>query len=333
MKRILFSLLLSVLCVALAAPVLADEREQAQFAIQKARTVIEKTTARSDELKVPAAELQKARTYLGNAQVALDKNTSWRGKLNPAVLPDILYWAEMAEITASTGMARLEKISHERENVRLEKAIPETEAKIKVFADKEEEIRRLRDQAGKPPSEMKSLSGELASLRTARTGLEKDIARLKAESEGLKKQVNSLTRTVEFQRSLEKLAYLSRPSNKGTTLVIPRDDLIRTAAKGSSSLAPQAALHIQRIADLVKAYPGTRLAVAVHGSGKPVRAEDQRATNAMAQMIRKAFLIAGVADSAVEASGAGTSEPLFAKGAGDANRRVEIRLIPESPTK
>ncbi len=333
MKRFLIFLLLPVLCIALAVPVLADEKEQAKFAIQKARTVIDKTTAKSDELKVTAAELQKSRAYLGNAQSTLDRNTSWRGKLNPEVLPDILYWAEMAEIAASTGMARLEKISHERENVRLEKAIPETEAKIKVFADKEAEIRRLRDKAGTPPSEIKSLSGELASLRTARTGLEQEVARLKAEQASLKGQVLSLTRTVAFQRSLEKLAYLSRPSNKGTTLVIPRDDLIRTAAKGSSSLAPQAALHIQRIADVVKAYPGTRLAVTVHGSGKPVRTEDEKATDAMARTIRKAFLIAGVADPAIEASGAGTSEPLFQKGSGYENRRVEILVIPPAPGK
>ncbi|NPU85733.1 MAG: hypothetical protein HPY65_14750 [Syntrophaceae bacterium] len=385
MKRFLFSLLFSILCAALALPALADEREQGQFAIQKARTIIEKTTARSDELKVPAGELQKARAFLGNAQAALDGNLSWRGKLKPEVLPDILYWAEMAEIAASTGMARLDKISHERENLRLEKAIPETEAKIKVFEDKNEEIRRLREQVGKPQGEMKSLSGELSALKKAKTGLEKDVAQLKTEranlngqvealnavAAGLRKdlaekirsteelsaenrrlkddfkalenrkgadivqmegQVRSLTRTAEFQKSLDRLGYLLRPSEKGPVVVIPRNDLIRATSRGSS-LAPQAERQIQRLAEIVKTHPGTRLSMTVHGSGKPTRTENRKGTDAMAQLLRKAFLNAGISDSAVEASGAGTEAPLFPKGSGDENRRVEIQVITLPPAK
>lgn len=378
MKRILPALLLFALCLALAAPAAADDREQAQFAIQKARTVIDKTTARSDEAKVPVSELQKARTYLGNAQASLDRNTSWRGKLDPVALPDILHWAEMAEIAASTGMARLDKVSHERENVRLEKAIPETEAKIKVFTDKNEEIRRLRDQVGKP-------QGELSALKTSKTGLEKELAQLRAEranlggqvealntvvaglrkdlaekiraAEGLSAenrrlkddfkalearkgadvtqmqgQIRSLTRSAAFQQALEKLGYLIRPSEKGPSIVIPRNDWIRTSARGAS-LAPQAERPIQGLAETVKAYPGTRLAVTVHGSGKPARTEDRKGTDAMAQLVRKALVQAGVADSDIEASGAGTNNPLFPKGAGDENRRVEVLLIPEPPTR
>lgn len=385
MKRLLLSLLFSILCASLAVPALADEREQAQFAIQKARTVIEKTTARSDELKVPAGELQKARLYLGNAQAALDGNLSWRGKLNPAALPDIRYWAEMAEIAASTGMARLDKIAHERENLRLEKAIPETEAKIKVFDDMSDELLRLREQAGKPKGEMKSLSGEMTALRKAKTSLEKDVAQLRTERSnlngqvealntvvaGLRKdladkirsaeelsaenrrlkddfkamesrkgadvvqmqgQIRSLTRTEGLRQSLDKLGYLLRPSEKGASIVIPRNDLIRATSRGSS-LTPQAERQIRYIAEIVKTHPGTRLSMTVHGSGKPTRTENRKGTDGMAQLLRKAFLKAGISDSSMEAAGAGTEVPLFPKGSGDENRRVEILVIPPAPEK
>jgi len=178
---------------------LAD-KEQLQFSIQKARTDIEKNQKRSEEVKITINELQKARDFLKQAETELVKNKNWRGALNKEAEPTISYLTEMAEIYTAIAFSRLTKFDQEKENARLEKQIPEIEAKIKVFDDKNAEIKKLKEELEKPQGKIRDVNTEIATLKKEKTELADQLSQLKSEKEKLSGKTETLNELVASVR-------------------------------------------------------------------------------------------------------------------------------------
>lgn len=356
MKKI--SILALIFIFAFAANVFAD-KNQVMFAIQKVKTGMEKAQTRSDDMKASIPELQKAGDYIRMAEAEMKRNTSLLGSLKKDAEPRIIHLAEMAEIELAIASSKLEKISQEKENIRLEKLIPTLESQIKVFDDKNAEIARLKEEMARPGIERKKqdktdsekLSGKVEALNEVVASLRRDLAEkskvvsdLNAENRLLKENMGALEKQkgsdiVAIQGRLTsseskfkslaavgRLGFLSKLSENEYTLLISRGKLVKATSKGYV-LAPDAPQYITAIADAMSASPGSRLIIRAHGYGKPVGKEDLKATGAIARTVKEAFVTAGVSESAIEAFGTGQSSPLFSKGAVEENRCIEIEIL------
>jgi cell division protein FtsB len=281
------------------------------------------------------------------------------GSLKKEAEPRIIHLAEMAEIELAIASSKLEKVAQENEHARLEKLIPKLESQIKVFDDKNAEIARLKEELARPGVERKKqdktdsekLSGKVEALNEVVASLRKDltdkartISDLTAENRVLKENMGALEKQkgsdiVAIQGRLTsaeskfkslaavgQLGLFSKISESEYTIVIPRIKLVKSTSKGYV-LAPGAPQYIAAIADAMNTAPGSRLVIRAHGFGKPVNKEDSKATGEIAKTLKESFVEAGVSESAIEAFGAGTSSPLFSKGAVEENRCVEIEIL------
>jgi len=174
----------------------AAQSDDLNFIMQKAKSSVEKILSRSHETKPFTEDVQSAQNYLKKAETELKNNTNWRGKTSEAAVPTIKHYANMAEIMCQIVLSRLEKANQEQENIRLKKLIPETEAKIKVFEDKNREINLLKEELAKPRGDMKTVSGELSALKIDKINMLKEVASLKAEKANLTGQVEALNGVV-----------------------------------------------------------------------------------------------------------------------------------------
>ena len=178
---------------------LAD-KEQLLFSIQKVKTDIEKGQKKSEEAKISINEFQKAREYLKQADTEFVKNKNWRGVLNKDAEPLIAYYTEMAEIYTSIAFSRLGKIDQDKENTRLEKLIPEIEAKIKVFDDKNAEIKKLKEELEKPQGKIRDVNSEITNLKKEKAELLDQVSQLKSEKEKSSGKIETLNEVVASVR-------------------------------------------------------------------------------------------------------------------------------------
>jgi chromosome segregation ATPase len=370
MKKLSIAFILLSFFFAGVDNVLAD-KDQLLFSIQKVKSDIEKVQKKSEEAKISISELKKASEFLQQADSVLTKNKNWRGVLNKEVEPLIAYYTEMAEINTSIASSRLEKIDQEKDNARLEKMIPELEAKIKIFDDKNAEIKKLKEELEKPKGKMKDVNSEINALKKEKTELNEQISLLKAEKEkssGKTETLNEVVATVrkdlaekikavenlsaenkllkdnikniEAQKgsslievhtklklfdSIGKIGFVSKASADGYTFIIPRNKLIKTTAK-NPVLTPEADNYISEIVENIKQFPNSKLSIKVHGFGKPVNNEDNKGTTAMATLLKKALISKGISESSIQATGAGSTSPLFSKSAVEENRCIEITI-------
>lgn len=334
MKKL--SILLIISFCLLPAGIARADKEQAAFAIQKAKVYIEQVKAKGDDQKASPDGLKRASAFIAQAEATLKDNTSILGKLKKEAEPDIFFYTEMAEISAAIFLSRMEQGLQEKENARLEKIIPEIEAKIKIFNDKDAEIKRLTEELKKPRGSLDTLNSEVIQLKKEKSDLTEQLSRLKQEQENLNRklaldaqaQLQSLNRELDYRKELEKLDYLMKTSKSGWyTFIIPRRELIKTAAKGPV-LAYDAEKHLAKFADLMKAFPDHKLKLIVYGFGNPPKQENNKATETMAKLLKDMLVKNGVKESSIAASGAGSELPLFSKGAVEENRRVEVTLSP-----
>lgn len=353
-----FSTIAALVFFAVTATVAHADKDQVLFTIQKVKANINKVQTKSDDSKMSIAELDKARDYLKQAETELNRNKTLLGSLKKAAEPGILHLTELAEIELAIASARLEMASQEKENRRLEALIPTLESQIKVFEDKNAEIRRLKEEIAKPKTaakgldkpEREKLAGKLEALNEVVASLRKDanekvkvISNLTAENKVLKENMSALekqkgsdivamqTRLTSAEARLKtvfalgSLGFFSRVSENEWTLIVPRGKLVKTSSK-SYALAPDAQLYIGELVEAIKSAPGSRVVVKAHGFGKPAAREDRRATDTIAKLVKGALVSGGVSESAIESTGMGPYDPLFSKGAVDENRCIEITI-------
>lgn len=353
-------------------------KEDLQFSIQRVKTDIAKVQKKSEEIKTPIAELQKAQDFIKQAESELTKNKNWRGALNKDAEPLIIHLTEIAETYVSIASSRLGKMDQVNENARLEKQIPALEAKIKVFEDKNAEIKKLREELAKPQGKIRDVNSEITNLKKEKRELADQVSQLKSEKEKLSGKVETLNdmvasvrkdlserikevenlsadnkilkqnlKSTEAQRgsnitemqaklnlsdsklkllgAFSKIGLISRLSSDEFTFMIPRSKLIKTGSR-TPTLTADAELYISEITRELKHFPASKLSIKVHGFGKPANAEDNKSTTTMANLLKKGFIDKGLNESSVEASGAGSSAPIFSRTAIEENRRIEMTI-------
>lgn len=363
MKKLIFILAAFFLMSPIWSHVSA-ESDDVSFIMQKARASVEKIASLSHETKPFTADVQSAQDYLKKAEAALEANTSWRGKINQAAVPTIKHYANLSEIMCQIVLSRLEKVKQEQENARLEKLIPETESKIKVFDEKNKEIKLLREEIAKPKGDMKNISRELQALKLEKIDMTKEVTLLKNEKTHLAgqvtalngvvlslkndvvdktKKIDELTKALESQKGQDavkaqnKMSELNRinsfwqDANQMNVLskLTPTGITLIIPRRNliktpAMNLAPSAGKIIEDIAGLMKKYPETRAQMKVYGFGKPDKTENAAATAKMAAVIKEALVKAGVEETNINISGVGTASPLYSKNAVEDNRRVEV---------
>ena len=196
MKRTSILLILFLSLLILQVSNAYADKEQILFSIQKVKSTIEKAQDKSEEAKTSLKELQKAREYLKQAETELNINKNWIGSVKKEAEPLITHYIEMADINASIALSRLEKINQEKENARLEKLIPELEAKIKVFDDKNIEIQRLKAELEKPCGEIRNVNSEIARLKKEKSESDNQVSQLKAANEKLSGKIEALNELI-----------------------------------------------------------------------------------------------------------------------------------------
>lgn len=153
----------------------------------------------------------------------------------------------------------------------------------------------------------------------------KKIEDLKAlqgqKGDDIAKTRNKLNKINSIWQDVSKINVLSKLNTTGMTLIIPRNDLIKTPAM---KMASGSETIIGKLAELMKKYPDMKAQIKVYGFGKPDKTENTKATENMAGILKTALVKAGGAAANISASGAGTTAPLYSKSAVEDNRRVEI---------
>lgn len=175
---------------------LSADKAAVRSYIDVAKASVEKVTAMGSESAPFSDDVLRAQNYLKNAEIELKNNISFIGSITGSVkdegVPTIKYYADMAKVTAEIVVARIGKLRQEKENVRLEKMIPDIQAKIKFVADKDNEIKRLREELAKPQAAADSLSKEITILTGDKAALSEEIAALRAENKKLKEDLQGM---------------------------------------------------------------------------------------------------------------------------------------------
>ncbi len=160
--------------------VAADEPVYPAY-VQAAQSLVEKASSRAADLQNFTDEVLIARNFIRNAEAEYKKNLSWTGTLDPKAEPTVRYFSAMAELQASVVLSRAGKISQQQERSRLEGQVAELKSRIKIFDDKNAEISRLRDEAGRSSSSIADLTKQLASAKDENGRLALRVASLEAD--------------------------------------------------------------------------------------------------------------------------------------------------------
>ncbi len=353
-KLIIFFTLLFFVALLNSQSVFAQDEGKPAY-IEKAKSSVEKLLARGAETKDFADDVLAAQNYLKLAETEYTKSLGWTGKVKEGAEPTIRHYATMAELTATVVFSRLEKINQDKERARLEKLISETKARIKIFDDKNAEIVKLKGDVNNLSKELAllktdkaNLSGHVDASDTKIATLEKDIAeknkaleelkRVKDELKAIESQkgmefvevqarLRAMSKAKEFLIEVSKMGMITKASEEGVTLMLPRTAFIKATPKGPG-LSSEADKNISTLSVLMQKFPEYKITLKVFGFGQPAKNENAKATEQMAKVIKDALAGKGKMNAAlIEAIGAGPVSPLFPKSAAELNKRVEITFI------
>jgi outer membrane protein OmpA-like peptidoglycan-associated protein len=192
----------------------------------------------------------------------------------------------------------------------------ELESCVKAQTTSEKRVAQLVAEQEQDRREIGRLKTDLASLAAAKGAVESQS----------KEQIESLNRQKDFVAEVGKLGGVIKAGSDNMTVIFVRSAILKVPK--NDTLTPDGGKAVQRIADLLKAYPEFRVKLKVYGFGQPAKSEDASATDRMARLIREALLAKGKFDPAVvEALGAGSVEPIYPKNNPEGNRRVEVTFV------
>jgi DNA repair exonuclease SbcCD ATPase subunit len=193
MKKVIFFLIIAILSVFNHHGAFAADKDKLLYEMNKVKSAIDRLSTETAEF---SEDILAARNYLKIADTEISKNTTLLGKVKDEAEPTIMHYISMADLTASVVQSKIEKTKHDAERMRLEKLIPEVKAKIKIFADKNAEIERLKAELAKSKSDSGKPTPELQAKLSQKQGeidaLSKEIVSLKSENANLSSQINAL---------------------------------------------------------------------------------------------------------------------------------------------
>jgi hypothetical protein len=141
--RLLF--LAAILCLSVSTAS-AAEKNKTLVQLDATRSAVETAAGKIEGNKEAAADLERARTALKQADESYSagKSIFGFGDISPEVEKEIKLSVDTADYAMATALSRIEFVRATAELEAIEKQFTATKAKLKLFEDRKAELERLR---------------------------------------------------------------------------------------------------------------------------------------------------------------------------------------------
>lgn len=197
--RFISILMISALCVSVTVAFAAD-KNRILSQLDAARATIEKVSGKVEGNKEAAADLDRARAALKDADENFKsgKTMFGFGEISPETEREIKLAVDIAELATATALSRLEYITTTAELDAIEKQFTAVKSKLKLFEDRKAELERLRLEV----AACQKTGKELEAIKTEKAALMTQLEQLAAE----KSRADKLNiEQLELVRKLEEI--------------------------------------------------------------------------------------------------------------------------------
>jgi septal ring factor EnvC (AmiA/AmiB activator) len=206
MNSIRFFVILS--CCLSASNIFAAEKNKTLIQLDAARSIVETASIKTEGNKDAAADLERAKVALKNADESYNAGKSYFSDITPETEKEIKMYVTMADIAAVTALSRVELVRAAAELDAIEKQFVTVAAKLKLFEERMTELKRLRLES----AELQKANRELETVKAEKAALASQVERLAAErvrADKLKAERLELNRNLdELKAENERLSTL-----------------------------------------------------------------------------------------------------------------------------
>ena len=197
----LFLILVSVACVSTSSA-FAAEKNKTLIQCEVVRSAVEATAGKVEGNKEAAADLERARTALKNADECskAGKSMFGFGDISPETEKEIKVSVDIAELATATALSRVEFVRATAELEAIEKQFTAVTGKLKLFEDRKAELERLRLEV----AACQKTTKELETIKTEKAALMTQVEQLAAErsrADKLKIEQLELTHKLEEMKT------------------------------------------------------------------------------------------------------------------------------------
>ena len=170
--------LASLLSLQLSTAFAAD-KNKTLVQLDATRSAVETAAGKIEDNKEAAADLERARAALKQADESYSAGKSMFGfgDISPETEKEIKLSVEAADIATLTALSRVEFVRATAEMEAIEKQFTATKAKLKLFEDRKAELERLRLEV----AACRKISNELEIIKLEKANLAAQIDQLNAE--------------------------------------------------------------------------------------------------------------------------------------------------------
>ncbi len=195
-------LLLIVTCCLSFSSAHAADKNKTLLQCDLTRSAVEAAAGKIEGNKEAAADLERARTALRNADECYKAGKSMFsfGEINPETEKEIKLSVDVADIATATALSRVEFARATAELEAMEKQFTFVKAKLKLFEDRKAELERLRLES----VACQKTEKEFELIKTEKNTLMTQVEQLAAErsrADKLKIEQLELTRTVNEMKA------------------------------------------------------------------------------------------------------------------------------------
>jgi DNA repair exonuclease SbcCD ATPase subunit len=172
-----YLLLVSTFCMSVSSA-FAAEKNKTLAQCDATRSAIETAAGKIEGNKEAAADLERARNALKNAEECYKAGTPmFFGDISPETEKEIKISVDMADLATATALSRVEFVRATAELEAIEKQFTAVKSKLKLFEDRKAELEKLRlDVAA-----CRKTSNELETIKVEKAALTLQVDQLSAE--------------------------------------------------------------------------------------------------------------------------------------------------------
>jgi hypothetical protein len=225
-------LLITLYCVPVSSAFAAD-KNKVLSQLETVRSAVEAAAGKTEGNKEAAADLERAKSALKEADESLKAGKSMFGfgDISPEAEKEIKLSVDKAELATVTALSRVEFARETAELNAIEKQFAAVKAKLKLFEDRKAELERLRLEAvacQKTVNEYEVIKAEKAILATQVDQLSAE----KGKADKLKIEQLELTQKLdELKTENARLSALLEKQQAETKSSPPADDAKKKAPK------------------------------------------------------------------------------------------------------
>lgn len=180
----------------------AAEKNKTLVQLDATRSAVETAAGKIEGNKEAAADLERARAALKQADESFSAGKSMFGfgDISPETEKEIKLSVDAAEIATLTALSRVEFVRATAEMDAIEKQFAATKAKLKLFEERKAELERLRLEA----AACRKISNELEIIKLEKANLAAQIDQLNSErgrADKLKIEQLELTRKMDEMKA------------------------------------------------------------------------------------------------------------------------------------